>query len=113
MDVPGREKEEKSGELWRRQCARHLMDCYGLGMQALAEDPGADPLENLVRLIVDGMTAVRGREDERSFYRTAAGLCRTCAAGGIKAAGFRIYAAIFEDMAESAGKEEVHGTDQR
>jgi hypothetical protein len=92
-------------ELWRRQCARNLMDCYALGMQALMKNPGHRNLETLTRLMVDGMTVVREAEDEQVFYRTAASLCRQGAeAGGEEAALFRIYAAIFEDMgAENGG----------
>lgn len=93
-------KEELGGaELWRRQCARNLMDCYALGMEALAARPAHGPLQALTRMMVDGMTAVRTAEDERAFYKTATALCRECAgAAGEKAALFRIYAAVFGEL---------------
>jgi hypothetical protein len=102
----GRPQELQGRELWRRQCARNVMDCYALGMEALSgmrEDgkTGRKALEGLTRLMVEGMTVVRTEEDEKVFYRIAATLCRECA----KACGesenarlFRIYAAIFGDM---------------
>lgn len=98
-------QEELGGkELWRRQCARNLMDCYALGMEGLSMRPGNQGLETLTRLMVDGMTAVRDAEDEAVFYRTAAGLCRACAeTAGEKARMFRIYAEIFDDMGGKRG----------
>ena len=97
--------------LWRRQNARNLMDCYSLAMEAASEsweksNVGNKPFDSLVRLMVDGMTAVRGAEDEKGFYRMAAASCRE---GGVaseergakeKARLFRIYAAIFEEMGQ-------------
>jgi hypothetical protein len=90
-------------ELWRRQCARNIMDCYALGMEALMESNvvGREELGVLTRLMVDGMTVVRTEEDEKGFYRIATTLCRECAKaleGSEKARLFLIYAAIFEDM---------------
>jgi len=92
--------------LWRRQNARNLMDCYSLAMEAASESWGKGdatnkPFESLVRLMVEGMTAVRNEEDEGAFYRMAVDSCRECAKaveGTEKARLFRIYAAIFEDM---------------
>jgi hypothetical protein len=92
------EAELQGWELWRRQCARNLMDCYGLGMQALMESPGDRKLEDLTRLMVDGMTTVRGAEDEKAFYIAAARLCRDCAAESEGRGMFRIYAGIFKEM---------------
>ena len=98
---------QEHNEIWRRQCARNLMDCYELAMEVLGgpwaeERPPA--LDALTRLMVDGMTSVRTAEDERSFYRTAAALCRQCAGmGGQKGAMFRVYKAIFEDMGDRKG----------
>lgn len=92
--------------LWRQQCARNVMDCYALAMECLARSPGEPDLEALTRLMVDGMTSVRDAEDERIFYRMAAQLCRRCqkTLGG-NGGFFRIYAAIFEDLAgEEDGK---------
>jgi hypothetical protein len=104
------ETELQGKELWRRQCARNVMDCYALGMEALSrtwgiERKGEKALETLTRLMVEGMTAVRSREDEAAFYRMAAGLCRECAEGrDDRTAGlFRIYAAVFGDMAGEEG----------
>ena len=93
-------------ELWRRQCARNLMDCYALALEAssgswLNGEQGHKTLEQLVQFMVTGLTGVRNEEDEKSFYKTAAVLCRECAKaleGTEKARLFRIYAAIFEDM---------------
>jgi hypothetical protein len=97
MDAASLQKE--NSEIWRRQCARHLMDCYALAMQGLMERPGDRELEALTRLMVDGMTAARGEEDSRAFYRMAADLCETCAlgCGGRSGAIFRIYAALFRE----------------
>ena len=98
------EVELGGSELWRRQCARNLMDCYALAMEtsmAPEGENGRKVFDGLTRLMVDGMTAVREKEDEESFYRMAAEQCRACASvcGGVKKARlFRIYAAIFEDM---------------
>lgn len=93
--------------MWRRQCARNLMDCYALGMEGLASNPQNKALDALTRLMVDGMTAVRGAEDEKAFYRMAAGLCRECTLSiGERAGLFRIYAAIFSDMAGEEGSDE-------
>lgn len=95
--------------MWQRQHARNLMDCYGVGMEALAENRDADSprhkaLEALTRLMVEGMTAVREAEDERAFYRLAAAVCRECMQiGGRKAGLFRIYVGIFEDLSRSGG----------
>jgi hypothetical protein len=96
--------------MWRRQCARNLMDCYAAGMNALSRrwkrgEPGHKALEALTRLMVDGMTAVKTQEDERSFYRMAAASCRECAefCGPGQSGPFRIYAAVFEDMAVREG----------
>jgi hypothetical protein len=96
-------------DLWRRQCARNVMDCYALVMDVVAgaqtkNARGCRELESLARLMVDGMTAVKNSEDEKGFYRAAAAGCRECAAAcaggdsGNKARLFRIYAAIFEDL---------------
>jgi hypothetical protein len=93
-------------DLWRRQRARNVMDCYALVMDVVAgaqtkNARGCRELESLARLMVDGMTAVKDSEDEKGFYRAAAAGCRECAgacAGGDKARLFRIYAAIFEDL---------------
>jgi hypothetical protein len=88
------------------------MDCYALAMESLAgpwENGAPKALDALTRLLVDGMTAVRDAEDEKSFYRTAAELCRECGRLVSGRSGmFRIYAAIFGDM---AGEEEGHETD--
>src|SRR5262245_18819874 len=101
--------EELQGqELWRRQRARDLMDCYSLAMEVMvdASEQGRterSSLDALTRLIVEGMTAAPSAVDERAFYRRAADLCRACAPEAKAKAGlFRIYAAVFEDM---AGKE--------
>jgi len=99
------EKSEKS-EIWRRQCARNIMDCYALGMEASMDlnAVGQNELGVLTRLMVDGMTAVRTEDDENSFYRMAAGACWECAKsleGTEKARLFRIYAAIFQDMSQA------------
>jgi hypothetical protein len=99
--------EFQGTDLWRRQCARNLMDCYALGMEAAmaaGEGQGRKCFEDLTRLMVEGMTAVRGTEDEDVFYRMASEQCRKCsmACGQTeKARLFRIYAAVFEDMSES------------
>lgn len=96
-------------DLWRRQCARNVMDCYALVMDVAAgaqtkNAQGRKELEALARLMVDGMTSVKDSEDEKVFYRAAAAGCRECAvaceAPGIGERGrlFRIYAAIFEDL---------------
>jgi hypothetical protein len=99
--------ELQGPELWRRQCARNLMDCYALGMELLMTHPGERSADALTRLMVDGMTSVRESDDERAFYKTVAGLCRECAkAGEAKAGMFRIYAAIFEDMSVREGSHE-------
>jgi hypothetical protein len=91
-------------DLWRRQCARNLMDCYGLGMQLLMESPRDKNLEALTRLMVDGMTSVKTVEDERSFYKMAAELCRVCGEAAAEKGGlFRIYGAIFADIAGEEG----------
>jgi len=95
--------ENDTAEIWRRQCARNIMDCYALGMEASMDlnTVGQKELDVLTRLMVDGMTAVRTEEDEKAFYRMAAVSCRECAKvldGTVKARMFRIYAAIFEDM---------------
>jgi hypothetical protein len=96
----GVEEVELHGvELWRRQCARNIMDCYSLGMEASMEPnaSGKMEMETLTRLMVEGMTAVRNEEDEGAFYRMAAESCRECAKaldGTDKARMFRIY----EDM---------------
>jgi hypothetical protein len=97
---------EASGiELWRRQHTRNMMDCYALGMEVLSSWPGHRTVESLVRLMVDALAAARGAKDEKAFYKTAAGLCRECAkVGGEKAGMFRIYGAIFEDMAREEGE---------
>jgi hypothetical protein len=97
------EVELHGAELWRRQCARNIMDCYSLGMEASMEPvaSGKKEMEALTRLMVEGMTAVRSEEDEGAFYRMAAEACRECAKaleGSEKARLFRIYEAIFEDM---------------
>lgn len=102
----GTSEELQGPELWRRQCARNLMDCYALAMEGLAAAPGDKGLEALTRLMVDGMTSARGMEDERAFYRIAAGLCRECAAAEGRSF-LRIYAAVFEDM---AGEEDSNGS---
>ena len=84
--------------LWRHQCARNLMDCYALAMEA---GNGGKPFESLVRLMVDGMTAVKNEEDEKVFYRATADSCRKCAGelgASDRARFFKIYAAIFEDL---------------
>jgi hypothetical protein len=94
----------ENSELWRRQRARNLMDCYALGMETLMRRPGDRALDALTMLMVDGMTSVRCAEDERSFYRTAAGLCRACLErAGEKGRMFGIYAAIFDEMADEEG----------
>jgi hypothetical protein len=103
------EPDLQGPELWRRQCARNLMDCYALGMETLMALPGDKTLESLTRLMVDGMTAVRSAEDEKAFYRLAASSCRECAevcdAVGWdmarKAGLFRIYASVFSDMGDT------------
>jgi hypothetical protein len=107
MMLDGLEVELQGKELWRRQCARNLMDCYALGMELLMTHPGERSADALTRLMVDGMTSVRSAEDEKVFYRTVAALCRECAgrAEG-KAGSFRIYAAIFEDMCCREGNHE-------
>ena len=96
------QKEPPFADLWRRQCARNIMDCYALGMEASLETKtGRKETETLTRLMVEGMTAVRNEEDEHVFYSSAARSCRDCAKaleGTEKARLFRIYAAIFEDM---------------
>jgi hypothetical protein len=103
-------RELEGEELWRRQCARNLMDCYALGTEVLIREwegagAGHKALEALTRLMVDGMTAVQGKEDERAFYRAAAGLCRECSGlGGKKSGKFRIYAAIFDELGGDGGK---------
>jgi hypothetical protein len=97
--------EETDGPLWRRQCARNLMDCYSAVMEAMGQPwgqhkEGRRALEVLGRLMVDGMTAVKTPEDERVFYRMAAAACFECLSiGGEKAAFFRIYALLFRDLA--------------
>jgi hypothetical protein len=86
--------EELGGkELWRRQCARNMMDCYALG---------------LPRLWVEGMTVVRDGGDEKIFYKMAAASCRECAVacGDMKGRLFRVYAALFDEM---CGEEGNHG----
>src|SRR5262245_28023161 len=79
------EKPEDLRELWRRQCARNMMDCYAAGLEVLSAGirgrEEKEALEALTRLMVDGMTVVRSTEDERVFYRLAAKLCRACAGG--------------------------------
>ena len=90
-------------DIWRRQCARNIMDCYALGMEAsmISDGRGQKELGVLTRLMVDGMMAVRTEEDEKTFYRMAAKSCRDCSKaleGTEKARLFRIYAAIFEDI---------------
>lgn len=90
-------------EIWRRQCARNIMDCYALGMEAsmMSDARGRKELGVLTRLMVDGMTAVRSEEDEKVFYPAASASCRECAKvleGTEKARMFRIYGAIFADM---------------
>jgi hypothetical protein len=102
--------------LWRRQCARNVMDCYALGMEAVSEcresgGKAGKALEGLTRLMVEGMTAVKDAEDEKAFYRMAARACRECEAAcrgenklGDKAGLFRIYSAIFEDMSGEGGR---------
>lgn len=98
------QKELQGEELWRRQCARNLMDCYALAMEtAMAQEGEKDRkvFDGLTRLMVDGMTAVRNEEDSGAFYRMAVQSCRECAKaleGSEKARLFRIYAAIFEDI---------------
>ena len=98
------DKRTDHPEIWRRQCARNLMDCYALAMECSMtpeEKDGRKVFDGLARLMVDGMTAVKEKEDEESFYRMAAEQSRECAraCGGVeKARLFRIYAAIFEDM---------------
>jgi hypothetical protein len=96
---------ELSGvELWRRQQARNVMDCYAAGMDILMKEPGERRVEALTRWMVEGMVAVKTKEDERAFYKTAVDLCRGCAeTGGEKGSVFRIYAAIFEDMSGQGG----------
>jgi hypothetical protein len=93
-------QEELGGrELWRRQCARNLMDCYAVTMEVLMDVPGDRDFEALARLMVDGMTSVLDREDEKVFYRLAAGLCQACGrASHGKAPLFRIFASLFADM---------------
>lgn len=120
MSLPQRIQDELLDEdpphdvLWRQQCARNLMECYALGMEGLGAGwgtagAGHAALEALTRLMVDGMTSARGVEDEKSFYRTASALCRECGRmAGDKAAFFRVYAAVFEDL---AGEEESHEAD--
>ena len=88
-------------ELWRRQCALNLMDCYAMGVRSLMERPLDKDLGTLVRLMVDGMTAARGREDEMAFYRAAASQCRACEE---KNPLFGTYAVIFEDLGQKGGK---------
>ena len=98
MTITSADIELQGPELWRRQCARNLMDCYALAMEA---GNGGKPFESLVRLMVDGMMAVRSEEDEKVFHRAAAASCRECAEAlgdSDKARFFRIYAAIFEDI---------------
>ena len=96
--------ELQGPELWRCQCARNLMDCYALAMEtSMSQEADKDRkvFDVLTRLMVDGMTSVRSREDEAVFYPTAADSCRRCAEvleGSEKGRLFRIYAAIFEDM---------------
>jgi hypothetical protein len=103
MEAPNEEPPREV--LWRRQCARNLMDCYAAGMEALMTRPGDKSLEALTRLMVEGMTAVRDGEDERAFYRLAAALCRESAGKHLREAGrFRIYAAIFEDLGQEEGR---------
>ena len=107
MITMGTDEAVEARDLWRRQCARNLMDCYAAGLEVLAGPvtggAGRAALEALTRLMVDGMTAVRTEEDEKVFYRTAAGLCRECAGTlGGKARMFGIYGAIFEEL---CGKE--------
>lgn len=98
------QKELQGEELWRRQCARNLMDCYALAMEtsmAPESEKDRNVFNELTRLMVEGMTAVRAKEDEESFYRMAAEQCRECATAcgkSDKSRMFRIYAAIFGDM---------------
>jgi hypothetical protein len=103
------ERDLQGKDLWRRQCARNVMDCYAAAMEVLADGWDAKeetrkPFETLARLMVDGMTAVKTLEDERAFYRMAAAVCRECMAlGGRRAGIFRVYGAIFGDMADQEG----------
>ena len=99
--------ENDTAEIWRRQCARNLMDCYALAMESSMtpeEKDGWKVFDGLARLMVEGLTAVKvkeDKEDEEAFYRMAAEQCRVCAAvcgGSERSRMFRIYAAIFEDM---------------
>lgn len=111
MTSTGTNEELQGPEMWRQQCARNLMDCYALAIESLGNtwERGTavyKALDALTRLMVDGMTAVRGAEDEKVFYRTAAELCRECGRLVTGRAGmFRIYAEIFGDM---AGEEAAH-----
>ncbi len=113
-NASGMQKDLEGKELWRRQHARNLMDCYALGMEALngvpvGGSPGHKAFEELARLMVEGMTSVRSVEDEAAFYRMAAGLCRECAEAdlksgdGSKAGLFRVYTALFEDLGRKEG----------
>ena len=94
-------------EIWRRQCARNIMDCYVLGMETLLESNtarGKKDLDLLTRLMSEGMTVVRNEKDEHVFYSAAARSCRECAKaleGTEKTRLFRIYASIFEDMSNA------------
>lgn len=100
LDVPHK-------EMWRRQCARNLMDCYVLGVSAEVAGAGARrSQEALARLMAEGMMRVRPAADEKAFYRAAAARCRECAAAAAEEQSglFRIYAEIFEEMGGEADR---------
>ena len=102
--------ENDPAEMWRRQNARNIMDCYALGLEVMAGAGTKDQrkvFDSLIRLMVDGLTAGDDPEDEKSFFRMAATACRECAGKCLsnesledKARLFRIYAAVFDDMGQ-------------
>lgn len=101
----GREGEE----LWRSQNVRNLMDCYELAMEgALTSktETTRNSYEELTRWMVEGMTVVKDKLDEKSFFKTAANLCLECLKSlesdfqttSLRCRSLRIFEAIFEEM---------------